>query len=128
MQGRLVRLSLTLVLSLASLVMLRCGGSSFDRVLQSISISPQEANGQAQYVATGVFSAPPVKVTPLPVNWCVQNPKSASPALCAPSSTPPVITSQGLASCGTLTFSVAVFAEAPADPKLPLNASVPVKS
>ncbi len=87
MNGILVRVSLALALLLAALFMLSCGGSS-NRVLESISVSPQAGNGQAQFVATGTFSAPPVKVTPLPVNWCVQNPKSASPALCAPSSTP----------------------------------------
>ncbi len=122
MNGILVRVSLALGLLLACLFVLSCGGGSSNRVLESISVSPQAGNGLVQYIATGTFSAPPVKVTPLPVNWCVQNPKSASPALCAPPSTPPVITSQGSATCGTLTFSVSVFAEAPADPRLPLNA------
>lgn len=121
MNGILVRISLSLALLLAAIFMLSCGASS-NRVLESISVSPQAGNGQVQFVATGTFSAPPVKVTPLPVNWCVKNPKMASPELCAPPSTPPVITSQGLATCGTLTFSLSVFAEAPADPNLPLNA------
>jgi hypothetical protein len=120
MNSILVRVSLALALLLASLFMLSCGASSNSRMLQSISVSPQTANGQVQFVATGTFNAPPFTVTPLPVNWCVQNPKSAQAALCGAFS-PDVITSQGLANCETLAFSVTVNAEAPADPKLPLN-------
>jgi hypothetical protein len=127
MPGRLVRMSLALTLSLAAVVMLSCGGSS-NRVLQSISVSPQAANGQVQYVATGVFSSPPVNVTPLPVNWCLQNPQSASSGVCSPGISSE-ITSQGFASCGALTISMTVIAMAPADPKLPLNSQgVPIVS
>ena len=55
MLGIPARVSLLLTLSLA-LLTLSCGDSS-NRVLQSISVGPQTANGQVQFVATGTFVA-----------------------------------------------------------------------
>ena len=117
------------VLVLAVLSLLSCGGGS-GRMLQSISVSPQIANGQVQYVATGTFSASPTTVTPLPVNWCLKTSLVATPGVCGPpGSNNPGITSQGLASCGTSPFSANVTAMAPSDPKLPLNSQgVPMVS
>jgi len=128
MNGILVRVSLTLALLLTALFMLSCGGSS-NRVLESISVSPQAGNGQAQFVATGTFSAPPVKVTPLPVNWTV-GPQPMSPQSCMPPGCAfAAITRQGLATCGAGPINGTVAAEAPADPRLPLNSTgVPVVS
>jgi len=46
-----------------------------DRVLQSISISPNTATGaSASYTATGTYSSAPVTVTPLSVSWFVMGP------------------------------------------------------
>jgi hypothetical protein len=117
------------VLALAIPSLLSCGGGS-NRMLQSISVSPQVGNGQVQYVATGTFSAPPIKVTPLPVNWCVKTSLLGTAGVCGPpGSINPGITSQGLAACGTSSFSANVTALAPADPKLPLNSTgVPMVS
>lgn len=112
MYGPLVRLSLVLVLILAVLSGLSCGGGS-NRVLESISVSPQVASGQVQFVATGRFSAPPLTVTPLPVTWSI--PPYAMPA------TVPTIDAQGLSECGTSQLTVPITASAPANPKLPLN-------
>ena len=83
MTGILVRVSAASALLLATLSMLSCGASS-NRVLESISVSPEAGNGQVQFVATGTFSDPPTKVTPLPVNWMVPAPLGlCMPAGCA---------------------------------------------
>ena len=97
MYSPLVRIALASAVSLAALAMISCGGSS-NRMLESISVSPQVGNGQVQFVATGTFSAPPTKVTPLSVNWSVP-PLAISVVL-------PTITSQGVASCGASPISV----------------------
>ncbi len=47
---------------------LSCGSS---RRLQSITISQTTSGTQSTFVATGIFSAPPTTVTPLPVSWYV---------------------------------------------------------
>ena len=64
--------SALVVLLLTSSVTLSCGIGS-GRKLQSITLTQTViANGQeAQFVATGTFSAPPTTVTPLPVDWTV---------------------------------------------------------
>jgi hypothetical protein len=128
MNGILVRVSPALAVLLAALFMFSCGGGS-NRVLESISVSPQAGNGQAQFAATGTFSAPPVKVTPLPVNWTLA-PQPMSPQSCTPPGCAfPAITSLGLATCGSGPINGTVTAEAPADPKLSLNSTgVPVVS
>lgn len=112
-----------------SLMLISCGTSS-NRVLESISVSPQIGSGQVQYVATGTFSAPPLTITPLPVNWCIKLAPLASPGVCGPpGSINPGVTSQGFATCGASTLGATVTALAPADPKLPLNAqAVPMVS
>ncbi len=64
--------SATLLLLVAVVTMSCGGGTNPNRMLESISISPAIAhaqNGQAQFVATGTFSASPRTVTPLAVNW-----------------------------------------------------------
>ena len=57
------------LLLLVTLLTLACGSSNNTRQLQSITISATTNGAQIQFVATGAFSAPPTKVTPLPVNW-----------------------------------------------------------
>jgi hypothetical protein len=111
------------ILLLVAVLTLSCGGgNNQNRMLELISVSPTVANaqnGQAQFVATGTFSAPPVTVNPLPVNW-IGPPLPLNLAVCAPDFCPG-INSQGLATCG-LSFSgtVTITASAPRDPKLPL--------
>lgn len=111
------RLLLTPILLFVGLDTLSCGGGiNPNRMLESISVSPQAGHGQVQFVATGTFSAPPVKVTPLTVNWSL--PPQPLCAGCGADLTP-----QGLATCPILppNVNVTVTASAPADPKIPLN-------
>lgn len=57
---------------LSALGMLACGGASEagnSRHLKSITIAQTVSGEQVQLVATGTFSAPPVTVTPLAVDW-----------------------------------------------------------
>jgi len=61
-----------LLLLVAVAVTLSCGSASGSgRQLQSITLTQTAIdNGQEdQFVATGTFSAPPITVTPLPVDW-----------------------------------------------------------
>jgi hypothetical protein len=105
----------------SGLLLTACGGS--DRVLESISISPSPAvakNGTVQLVATGTFSAAPVTVTPLLVNWsqstCNNLCNAADPEVIGPIS----VSSAGLASCPQgITGTFPVQATAPVDPNLP---------
>jgi hypothetical protein len=64
-------LSFLLFLLLIASLTLACGSGN-SRQLQSISISKTVNGQQAEFVATGTFSAPPTTVTPLPVDWTVQ--------------------------------------------------------
>ena len=116
------RLVVAPILLFVGLIALSCGGGTNpNRMLESISISPAVANaqnGQAQFVATGTFSAPPVTVTQLPVNW-IGPPLPLNPVACTPNSCPG-INSQGLATCGGISGTATITASAPRDPKLPL--------
>ena len=60
------------LVALAACVSLSCGSSG--RRLQSITISASNVGNQIQLVATGNFSAAPLTVTPLPVNWSLAPP------------------------------------------------------
>src|SRR5579864_6341325 len=71
---------LLFLLVLLAQAILGCGGST-NRQLQSLSISPSRAtaeNGQAQFTATGQFSASPMTLTPAGVAW-VQEPPVFDP-------------------------------------------------
>jgi hypothetical protein len=57
------------LLVLLVLLTLSCGSSNTSRQLQSISISRSVVGTRIQFVATGTYSAPPITVTPLPVDW-----------------------------------------------------------
>jgi hypothetical protein len=59
-----------LLLLVAAFLTLSCGSGN-GRHLQSITLTQTAIqNGEAdQFVATGTFSAPPITVTPLPVDW-----------------------------------------------------------
>ena len=59
-----------LLLLVAAFLTLSCGSGN-DRHLQSITLTQTAIeNGEGdQFVATGTFSAPPITVTPLPVDW-----------------------------------------------------------
>jgi hypothetical protein len=88
-------LSATL-LCVAASIAIACGGSTPQREIQSISISPSTAdaqdypNGQVQFVATGAYNLAPITVTPLTANWAVNNSGLAVPVS---------ITTDGLAQC-----------------------------
>jgi hypothetical protein len=129
-RARLV-VSATLLLLTAVVTMSCGGGTNPNRMLESISISPAIAhaqNEQAQFVTTGTFSASPVTVTPLAVNWSGP-PLPLNPVPCTPNGCPG-IDSQGLATCGqTWSGTITVTASAPRDPKLPLyTQNVPMVS
>ena len=111
---------------LTTMIFTSCGGSSSNRQLVSIAISPDPAaakNGTVQLVATGIFSAAPVTVTPLAVDWsqstcnnlCEATP-AATPAVIGPIS----VSTTGVASCAQGYAGTApVRAAAPKDPMLP---------
>jgi hypothetical protein len=68
----LKRFSVALLFLVFSLT-LSCGSGS-SRQLESISLSETVSTNSQQltFVATGIFSAPPTSVTPLPVDWTTQ--------------------------------------------------------
>ena len=118
-----------LSLILCGLFITSCGGGS-NRVLQSISISPNPAvakTGSIQLVATGTFSSAPVTVSPLPVNWSPTNCQYCDTARAEVVGVVSV-NSAGLATCAAgYSGSVTAQAEAPANPDLPLDAqNVPI--
>lgn len=104
-----------------------CGGGGGNRVLQSISISPNPAvttSGQVQLVATGIYSSSPMTVTPLAVNWSgpAYPEAAANPAPCAVGHCP-TVNASGLLSCGVnFTGTFTVTASAPVDPRQALTA------
>jgi hypothetical protein len=61
------------LLGLAASLTLSCGSNPFGgpgRQILSLSVNPPTAEGpQAQFTATGTYTAPPVSVTPLPATW-----------------------------------------------------------
>lgn len=80
-----------LALVLAASLALSCGSGSSQ--LQSITVSPATAEGQAQFVATGYYSNPTHTVTPQPANWvaCQQNAPTADVS----------VTNTGVAQCAS---------------------------
>ena len=112
---------------LTTMIFTSCSGSSSNRQLVSIAISPDPAaakNGTVQLVATGTFSTVPVTVTPLAVDWsqstcdnlCEVAPATATPAVIGPIT----VSTAGLASCSQgYSGTAAVRAAAPKDPSLP---------
>jgi hypothetical protein len=127
------RPGLAILLAFTAAVAMSCGSSNSNRMLQSISISPSSVtaqNGHAQFAATGTFTASPITVTPLLVNWSGPAlPLSSSPVACTPNGCPG-IDSQGAASCGqTWSGTVTITASAPRDPKVSLGTqNVPMVS
>jgi len=114
-----------IVLLLTISLTLSCGSpssSASGRQLKSISISQTANGGEAQFVATGTFSAPPMTVTPLPVMWGLQ--LYAPPP---PGNLDYTLTSQPFAfNCATMGSEVGpVSAIAPSDPSAPANGSLP---
>ena len=104
-----------------------CGGSN--RQLQSLSVSPASTTaqgGQAQFTATGQFSAAPMSESPASVEW-FQNP----PAIDPPGETIGItLTNQPFtAQCSGFTGPIRVIAVAPmkahaAGDSMPLSAFV----
>jgi hypothetical protein len=123
------------ILFLIATVTLSCGktilqGSIPNRTLQSISVSPSiatvAADGQVQFVATGTFSAPPMTVTPLPVNWTGSWP--VVPLWCI-SKGCAGMNPNGMAICFDNSTGVTITASAPSNPELPLDTpNVPMVS
>jgi hypothetical protein len=127
------RPGLATLLAFTAVVAMSCGSTNSNRMLQSISISPSSVtaqNGHAQFVATGTFSASPITVTLLLVNWGGPAlPMSLNPVACTPSGCPG-IDNLGMATCGqTWSGTVTITASAPRDPKVSLGTqNVPMLS
>jgi hypothetical protein len=123
------------ILFLVATVTLSCGKTLFEgsipnRTLQAISLTPSiatvAADGQVQFVATGTFSAPPMTVTPLPVNWTGSWP--TVPLWCT-SNGCAGMNSNGMAVCFGDSPGVTITASAPSNPELPLDTpNVPMVS
>jgi hypothetical protein len=56
-------------LLIVAFFLLACGSSNQQRQLQSVSVKAAVSGMQVQFIATGSFSAAPMTVTPLPVDW-----------------------------------------------------------
>ncbi len=80
-----------LALALAASFALSCGSGPGQ--LQSITLSPATAEGQAQFVATGYYINPTHTVTPQPATWvaCQQNLPTADVS----------VTNTGVAQCAS---------------------------
>jgi hypothetical protein len=116
-----IRWMISAPILLTTIVLTSCGGSS-NRVLESISLSPNPAmakNGTVQLIATGTFSSAPVTVSPLPVDWSqstCDNLCEVTPAVIGPIN----VNSEGLATCAKgYTGTAPVKAVAPKNPALP---------
>lgn len=103
-----------LLLFLAACLAVGCGSSN--RQLQSISINGVANSGQAQFVATGKFSASPTTVTPLPVSWSLAETTTGYTLTTQPFVVP--CNTVGLAVLGPVT------AMAPVDPHAPSSGPI----
>jgi hypothetical protein len=103
------------VVLLIAFSMLACGSGGSSQ-LQSISLSPATASGQAQFTATGTYTNGS-KVTPLPALWF--------PIRAWYNEANPVqwidLDAIGKASCNGITGTFSVVATAPVDPHFPLS-------
>jgi hypothetical protein len=103
-------LSSMLLLCLAACFTVSCGNSN--RRLQSITINGVTNGASMTFTATGNYNRSPMTVTPLPVNWVVQDP--------LPDYT---LTNQPfVVSC--LLIVTSVTAMAPADPNAPTHGPI----
>jgi len=105
------------------------GAPSKKRQLESIKVTPASAQGvKSAYVATGTFTAPPVKVEPLHVSWYLMGPGIDPPpayyALTARSDQPKRCNETA---ANPAVFRYTVIALAPVDPKAPNSGDVPRK-
>lgn len=100
-----------------ALVATSCGGASDPpRMLLSIQITPATADGQAQFIATGTFSDG--TTAPISAMWTLNPPFSLTPATPIPGGVN--LNSTGLGKCTGFTGNAAIFATAPADPRIPI--------
>jgi hypothetical protein len=109
-----------IVLPSGATLTLACGSSSNNRQLQSITISSVANGEQIQFIATGIFSAPPTTVSPLPADWGI-----------GPFAPPPVnlqytLTTQPFPfDCTGSGPYLPVSTLAPSDPNAPTTGSLP---
>ncbi|HUK23667.1 MAG TPA: hypothetical protein VLV49_03730 [Terriglobales bacterium] len=92
------------------------------RQLQSVIVRPVSADaqdfpgGKVRFTATGMFSKPPLAITPLAVKWSSGWSWNSTP------SSSVSINSQGVATCNPgFAGAASVMAFAPANPNLPLS-------
>jgi len=99
-----------------------CGGSTINRQLVSISVSPATATGpNPTFTATGTFNTPPYTATPLPVSWLIMGPGVDPPP-------PDYALGSGsyVASfCPSKTSTYTVIAFAPTSPSAPNSGMMP---
>jgi hypothetical protein len=105
------------LLLLIAFLSLSCGGGH-GRELQSITISQTVVGTRIQFVATGTFSATPMTVTPLPVDWSTGLPAPPPPQYTYTLSTQPYVFDCGGTGSGTL---AQVSAFAPSNPNAPMS-------
>lgn len=99
------------------LLTLSCGASN-GRKLQSISISKAVNGTRIQFVASGTFSASPMTIAPLPVDWSNGLLAPPPPQYTYTLTTQPYVFDCSDASSGAM---VQVSAFAPADPNAPMS-------
>jgi hypothetical protein len=108
----------------AVLLLLSCGGSN--RMLQSITVTPDGVNAQnfpnkqVQFSAMGNYTSSPMTAA-TPVLWSIGNPFQPGPFF--PGIT---IDQTGLVQCTTAVGDFSIFATAPPDPKTPLSEMGPL--
>jgi len=100
---------------------LACGSGSSNRQLQSITISSTVSGQQVQFTATGTFSGPPTKVSPLPVSdWGI------GPFAPPPENVEYTLTTQPFVfDCTGSGPYLPVTTLAPSDPNAPTSGSLP---
>jgi hypothetical protein len=120
---KLTRVLFLLILLLATAwLALSCGSSG--RHLQSITLTQTTINNgeEAQFVATGTFSAPPTTITPLPVDWTTQLMAPPPPYYTYTLTTQPYVVN----CTGTGPEALPVVAFAPPDPNAPASGTTKI--
>jgi len=108
-------------LSLVAAALLACGSSR--RQLQSITLNPATAHGQAQFTATGFYSDGST-VTPLPAKWFTIMPWYKELNFVQFFD----LDDTGKASCNGNAGTFDVVASAPVDPHVPLSQMTPTSA
>jgi len=94
-----------IILGVAACLTLACGSSNSSRQIQGISVSPTSADaqnypgGQVPFVATGMYSTAPTKVT-VQANWGAASEQLVNGVEVLTATTDVSVDSKGVAQCG----------------------------